>query len=96
MFKILTFAFACLSQELLPFLTDGVDDEDEVLLALASSLGKLVEHVGGGKHAHNLLPPLELLLSVGRFNALIFIMSDLDRTPLCNFHLLTCAILLIL
>eukprot|EP00980_Cylindrotheca_fusiformis_P000612 scaffold154_cov129-Cylindrotheca_fusiformis.AAC.29 len=50
--------------ELLPFLTEGVDDEDEVLLAMANSLGKMVEHVGGGMHAHNLLPPLELLLSV--------------------------------
>ncbi len=56
-----------LSQELLPFLTDGIDDEDEVLLALASSLGKLVAQVGGDNHAHNLLPPLELLLTVGTF-----------------------------
>lgn len=48
-------------------MTDGVDDEDEVLLALASSLGKLVSHVGGGSYAHNLLPPLELLLTVGRY-----------------------------
>jgi len=46
-------------------LADGVDDEDEVLLALASSLGKMVEHVGGSSHAHRLLPPLELLLTVG-------------------------------
>ncbi|CAJ1942760.1 unnamed protein product [Cylindrotheca closterium] len=51
-------------QELLPFITDGADDEDEVLLAIAGSLGKLVRHVGGNDHAHNLLPPLELLLSV--------------------------------
>jgi serine/threonine-protein phosphatase 2A regulatory subunit A len=43
-----------------------VDDEDEVLLALATSLGKLVEHVGGGSYAHNLLPPLEFLLTVGK------------------------------
>jgi len=50
--------------ELLPFLTDGVDDEDEVLVAIASSLGKLIEHVGGPSHAQALLPPLELLLSV--------------------------------
>jgi hypothetical protein len=52
--------------ELLPFITDGVDDEDEVLLAIASSLGKLVDHVGGPLHAHTLLPPLELLLTVGK------------------------------
>ena len=54
------------SQELLPFLTDGVDDEDEVLVAIATSLGKLVEYVGGPAHAHVLLPPLELLLTVGK------------------------------
>ena len=51
-------------QELLPFVTDGTDDEDEVLLALANSLGKLIPLVGGGSHAHTLLPPLELLLTV--------------------------------
>jgi serine/threonine-protein phosphatase 2A regulatory subunit A len=50
--------------ELLPFLTDGVDDEDEVLVAIASNLGKLIEHVGGPAHAHTLLPCLELLLTV--------------------------------
>lgn len=53
-------------QELLPFLTDGVDDEDEVLVAIASNLGKLIEHVGGPAHAHTLLPCLELLLTVGK------------------------------
>jgi serine/threonine-protein phosphatase 2A regulatory subunit A len=51
-------------QELLPFLTEGVDDEDEVLLALATSLGKMIGQVGGESHAHTLLPPLELLLMV--------------------------------
>jgi serine/threonine-protein phosphatase 2A regulatory subunit A len=51
-------------EELLPFLTDGVDDEDEVLLALAKSLGNMVAQVGGPSHAHSLLPPLELLLTV--------------------------------
>ena len=54
-----------IEKELLPFLTDGVDDEDEVLLAMATGLGKLVKHVGGSNHAHCLLPPLELLLTVG-------------------------------
>lgn len=54
--------------ELLPFLADGcIDDEDEVLLALATSLGGMVDQVGGGEHAHSLLPPLELLLAVGTF-----------------------------
>lgn len=56
------------AQELLPFLTDGVDDEDEVLVAVASQLGKLVQHVGGSSHAQTLLPPLELLLTVGKWD----------------------------
>mmetsp|Transcript_24466 Transcript_24466/g.51693 ORF Transcript_24466/g.51693 Transcript_24466/m.51693 type:complete len:673 (+) Transcript_24466:244-2262(+) len=51
-------------EELLPFLTDGTDDEDEVLLALTNSLGKLIPLVGGGNHAQSILPPLELLLTV--------------------------------
>lgn len=46
-------------------MTDGIDDEDEVLLAMAASLGKLIKHVGGSNHAHCLLSPLELLLTVG-------------------------------
>ena len=69
MFKPIPYCHArIVEQELLPFLTDGVDDEDEVLLAMATSLGKLIEHVGGPIHAHNLLPPLELLLTVGMFS----------------------------
>jgi hypothetical protein len=31
-----------IQQELLPFLTDGMDDEDEFLLAVATSLGRMV------------------------------------------------------
>jgi len=54
-------------QELLPFLTDGVDDEDEELLAMATSLGKLIQQTGGSSYAHCLLVPLELLLTVGEF-----------------------------
>ena len=51
-------------QELLPFLTDGMDDEDEVLAAIATNLRHLLPHVGGPTHATHLLPPLELLLTV--------------------------------
>lgn len=65
-------------QELLPFLTDGADDEDEVLAAIAISLGKMVPHVGGKSYAHKLLPPLEILLSVGkRMRAIIIGLSML-------------------
>ncbi|KAL3782012.1 hypothetical protein ACHAW5_004531 [Stephanodiscus triporus] len=51
-------------EELLPFLSDGVDDDDEVLGAIATSLRDLVPHVGGRNHLSSLLHPLELLLAV--------------------------------
>ncbi|THH06108.1 hypothetical protein EW145_g4319 [Phellinidium pouzarii] len=52
-------------EELVPFLQDSVDDEDEVLLALAEELGKnFDEYVGGRKYAHVLLGPLEVLAAV--------------------------------
>jgi len=47
--------------ELIPFLTEQIEDEDEVLLALAEELGNFMEHVGGPQHALSLLPPLEQL-----------------------------------
>lgn len=52
-------------EELIPFLQDSVDDEDEVLLALAEELGKsFEEYVGGPEYAHILLGPLENLSAV--------------------------------
>ena len=52
-------------EELVPFLQESVDDEDEVLLALAEELGKsFEEYVGGRKYAHVLLGPLEVLAAV--------------------------------
>jgi len=52
-------------EELIPFLQDSVDDEDEVLLALADELGKsFEEYIGGKEHAHVLLGPLENLSAV--------------------------------
>lgn len=52
-------------EELIPFLQESVDDEDEVLLALAEELGKgFDEYVGGRKYAHVLLGPLEMLAAV--------------------------------
>jgi serine/threonine-protein phosphatase 2A regulatory subunit A len=51
--------------ELVPFLQDSVDDEDEVLLALGEELGKhFEEYIGGKEFAHLLLGPLENLCSV--------------------------------
>jgi serine/threonine-protein phosphatase 2A regulatory subunit A len=52
-------------EELIPFLQDSVDDEDEVLLALAEELGRnFEEYIGGNEHAHVLLGPLETLSAV--------------------------------
>jgi len=50
--------------ELIPFLTDTIYDEDEVLLALAEQLGSFTALVGGPEHVHCLLPPLESLATV--------------------------------
>jgi serine/threonine-protein phosphatase 2A regulatory subunit A len=38
-----------------------MDDDDEVLLALAESLGDFVDLIGGSAYAHLLLNPLEQL-----------------------------------
>lgn len=51
-------------RELLPFLQENHDDEDEVLLVVAEELGKFVSLVGGPPYAHYLLQPLEALASV--------------------------------
>ncbi|EJD47700.1 Ser/Thr protein phosphatase 2A regulatory subunit A [Auricularia subglabra TFB-10046 SS5] len=51
--------------ELIPFLQDSVDDEDEVLLALAAELGQnFEEYLGGPDYAYLLLGPLETLAAV--------------------------------
>ena len=41
--------------ELIPFLTDTIYDEDEVLLALAEQLGTFTPLVGGSEYVHCLL-----------------------------------------
>lgn len=51
-------------EELVPFLMESLDDEDEVLLALAEELGGFTEYIGGPPHAHLLLGPLENLAAV--------------------------------
>lgn len=50
--------------ELLPFLTDTMDDDDEVLQALADELGHFVTEIGGPAHASCLMDPLESLSTV--------------------------------
>lgn len=51
-------------EELLPFISDQVHDEDDVLLALAERLGELIPEVGGNEYAHSLLSALESLAVV--------------------------------
>ena len=51
-------------RELVPFLLTSLDDEDEVLVALAEQLDpSLVEYLGGPAFAHLLIPILEGLAS---------------------------------
>lgn len=50
--------------ELIPFLQDQLDDEDEVLLVLAEELGDFAEYVGGSEYAYLILGPLENLAAV--------------------------------
>ncbi|CRL01713.1 CLUMA_CG014929, isoform A [Clunio marinus] len=50
--------------ELVPFLTETIYDEDEVLLALAEQLGTFTNLVGGPEYAMYLIPPLESLSTV--------------------------------
>eukprot|EP00798_Chlamydomonas_sp_ICE-L_P012215 gene12215-15346_t len=50
--------------ELLPFLSETSDDEDEVLLAQAEQLGNFVQYVGGPNFGYLLLPLLESLSTV--------------------------------
>lgn len=51
-------------EELIPFLDESLDDEDEVLQVLAGELGTFSEHVGGPLYAHVLLAPLAHLAAV--------------------------------
>lgn len=51
-------------EELIPFLADSTDDEDEVLFAIAEKLGELTACVGGNDYVYLLLSPLEQLVAV--------------------------------
>lgn len=50
--------------ELVPYLNESLDDEDEVLLALSDELSRFVPLVGGSAHAACLLAPLQTLACV--------------------------------
>lgn len=51
-------------EELVPFLQEILDDDDEVLIALAEQLGQGVSWVGGPAFVHTLFGPLEELCNV--------------------------------
>jgi hypothetical protein len=73
--------------ELIPFLSECIDDEDEVLLALADELGKgMDEYLGGPEYAHLLLQPLEHLAVVEetlvRDKVLVLLLAPVSRV--CN------------
>lgn len=51
-------------KELIPFIIENNDDDDEVLVAMAEELGNFIPYVGGVEHAMVLLAPLEGLCSV--------------------------------
>ncbi|KAI9917812.1 hypothetical protein PsorP6_013078 [Peronosclerospora sorghi] len=50
--------------DLIPFLRQATEDEDEVLVALAEELGGFVDLVGGAEYASTLVEPLEVLAGV--------------------------------
>ena len=50
--------------ELVPFLVDMNDDDDECLMAVAEHIPSLVTSVGGDEFVHALLLPLESLSTV--------------------------------
>lgn len=69
--------------ELIPFLHDSLDDEDEVLLALADEIGNLAQYIGGPRHAHLLLGPLESLAAVEE----TLVRDKVSRDPLLSSSL---------
>mmetsp|Transcript_19578 Transcript_19578/g.34907 ORF Transcript_19578/g.34907 Transcript_19578/m.34907 type:complete len:614 (+) Transcript_19578:147-1988(+) len=50
--------------ELVPYLREFVDDEDDILIVLSEQLGGLQTCVGGSENAHVLLGPLETLSGI--------------------------------
>ena len=81
-------------RELIPFVSESNDDEDEVLLALAEELGRFIPFVGGPEYGHILLTPLENLCSVEEtvvrdkaVQSLVAIASDLPAKSITEFLL---------
>ncbi|KAK7395538.1 hypothetical protein VNO78_16100 [Psophocarpus tetragonolobus] len=51
-------------KELVSFLSEHNDNDDEVLLAMVEELGVFILYVGGVEHANVLLPPWEMLCTI--------------------------------
>jgi serine/threonine-protein phosphatase 2A regulatory subunit A len=94
-------------EELIPFLCESTDDEDDVLRCITEQLGDMISTVGGDQYVHVLLEPLELLSTVEessvRNSAIKSISKIVDALPadhvetyfapfVNKFHLLVCAI----
>ena len=50
--------------ELLPYILELLEDDEEVLLALSESIGNLLDYVGGPAQAEHLLRVLERLAGI--------------------------------
>jgi serine/threonine-protein phosphatase 2A regulatory subunit A len=50
--------------ELLPYMLELMDDDDEVLVVLAETLPSMLEFAGGPQHAEHVLRPLEKLCTI--------------------------------
>ena len=81
-------------QELIPFVSESNDDEDEVLLALAEELCHFIPYVGGPEYGHLLLSPLENLCTVEEtvvrdkaVQSLCTIASELPAESISNYLL---------
>jgi serine/threonine-protein phosphatase 2A regulatory subunit A len=81
-------------EEVIPKLKDLLEDEDEILLALAEELGneQNIDHfVGGAAHVHLLITPLETLLKFDENNvrekAVDSITNIVKRLPENNFEI---------
>jgi len=55
-------------EELIPYLTDMIDDDDEVLVVMCKELLNLIPWVGGSMNVHHLLKPYETLCVVEETN----------------------------
>ncbi len=52
-------------EELLPYLSEFVDDDDDVLLLLAEALSRFLPLAGGPSFVQHLFNPLETLAGMG-------------------------------